>query len=85
MTISSQKKKDFCDNTWWSNWYNINLSFSFNGWWAIFQIDLATDKQLFNADVGRIGIGICHDIRFPELAALYRENGSPFFWNNSGL
>ena len=48
-------------------------------------MDLATDKQLFNADVGLIGIGICHDIRFPELAALYREKGSPFFWNNSGL
>ena len=42
-------------------------------------MDLATDKQLFNADVGLIGIGICHDIRFPELAALYREKGSPFF------
>jgi predicted amidohydrolase len=43
-----------------------------------FKIELVTDKQLFNADVGRIGVGICHDIRFPELAALYRAKGSPF-------
>ena len=28
------------------------------------------------ADVGRIGIGICHDIRFPELAMLYRSRGT---------
>ncbi|MCL7023527.1 hypothetical protein MKW94_017849 [Papaver nudicaule] len=26
-----------------------------------------------DTDVGRIGIGICHDLRFPELAMLYRD------------
>jgi len=36
------------------------------------------DKQLFYADIGRIGVGICHDIRFPQLAVLYRAKGSPF-------
>ncbi|KAM4099820.1 hypothetical protein ACB094_05G021100 [Castanea mollissima] len=44
---------------------------------TIVDTDLATDKQLFNADVGRIGIGICHDICFPELAVLYRAKGAP--------
>ncbi|KMT20719.1 hypothetical protein BVRB_1g006930 isoform B [Beta vulgaris subsp. vulgaris] len=29
-----------------------------------------------DTDVGRIGIGICHDIRFPELAMLYRAKGA---------
>ncbi|KAM3747227.1 hypothetical protein ACB098_05G019700 [Castanea mollissima] len=37
----------------------------------------AGDKPtIVNTDVGRIGIGICHDIRFPELAALYRAKGA---------
>ncbi|KAJ3695565.1 hypothetical protein LUZ60_000942 [Juncus effusus] len=30
---------------------------------------------IVDTDVGRIGIGICHDIRFPELAMLYRSRG----------
>nr|XP_023892621.1 omega-amidase, chloroplastic-like [Quercus suber] len=37
----------------------------------------AGDKPtIVDTDVGRIGIGICHDIRFPELAALYRAKGA---------
>ncbi|KAH6790082.1 Nitrilase/cyanide hydratase and apolipoprotein N-acyltransferase family protein [Perilla frutescens var. frutescens] len=31
---------------------------------------------LVDTDVGRIGIGICHDIRFPELAMVYRARGA---------
>ncbi|KAI3955748.1 hypothetical protein MKW98_006108 [Papaver atlanticum] len=31
---------------------------------------------IVDTDVGRIGIGICHDLRFPELAMLYRERGA---------
>ncbi|GMH03794.1 hypothetical protein Nepgr_005633 [Nepenthes gracilis] len=31
---------------------------------------------IVDTDVGRIGIGICHDIRFPELAMLYRARGA---------
>ncbi|CAK7356540.1 unnamed protein product [Dovyalis caffra] len=31
---------------------------------------------IVDTDIGRIGIGICHDIRFPELAMLYREKGA---------
>ncbi|KAL5579532.1 hypothetical protein UlMin_011974 [Ulmus minor] len=30
---------------------------------------------IVDTNVGRIGVGICHDIRFPELAMLYREKG----------
>ncbi|KAL6996277.1 Omega-amidase, chloroplastic [Sarracenia purpurea var. burkii] len=31
---------------------------------------------IVDTDVGRIGIGICHDIRFPELAMIYRSRGA---------
>ncbi|XP_020091108.1 omega-amidase, chloroplastic-like isoform X2 [Ananas comosus] len=31
---------------------------------------------IVDTDVGSIGIGICHDIRFPELAMLYRSRGA---------
>ncbi|PON96219.1 Carbon-nitrogen hydrolase [Trema orientale] len=33
------------------------------------------EPTIVDTDLGRIGIGICHDIRFPELAMLYREKG----------
>ncbi|KAF7843577.1 omega-amidase, chloroplastic-like isoform X2 [Senna tora] len=36
----------------------------------------AGDKPtIVDTEVGRIGIGICHDIRFPELATFYRDKG----------
>lgn len=28
-----------------------------------------------DTDVGRLGIGICYDIRFPELAMIYAQRG----------
>ncbi|CAI9771508.1 unnamed protein product [Fraxinus pennsylvanica] len=31
---------------------------------------------IVDTEVGRIGIGICHDIRFPELAMLYASRGA---------
>ncbi|EPS58088.1 hypothetical protein M569_16728, partial [Genlisea aurea] len=31
---------------------------------------------IVDTDVGRIGIGICHDINFPELAMLYAARGA---------
>ncbi|CAL5037403.1 unnamed protein product [Urochloa decumbens] len=56
----------------------------------LFEIDIPGDIKLnesdtstggqeptvVDTDVGRIGIGICHDIRFPELAMLYRSRGA---------
>lgn len=32
---------------------------------------------MINADAGCVGVGICHDIRFPELAMLYAAKGNP--------
>ncbi|KAM0888788.1 hypothetical protein ACQ4PT_028126 [Festuca glaucescens] len=34
------------------------------------------EPTVVDTDVGRIGIGICHDVRFPELAMLYRSRGA---------
>ncbi|EYU21336.1 hypothetical protein MIMGU_mgv1a019804mg, partial [Erythranthe guttata] len=35
-----------------------------------------SSPTIVDTHVGRIGIGICHDIRFPELAMLYRARGA---------
>lgn len=32
----------------------------------------------FQLDTFKIGLGICYDIRFPEMAALYRKQGLSF-------
>ena len=29
-----------------------------------------------DTDVGRLGVGICYDIRFPELAIMYAQRGA---------
>ncbi|OMO87921.1 hypothetical protein CCACVL1_08651 [Corchorus capsularis] len=34
------------------------------------------EPTILDTEIGRIGIGICHDIRFPELATLYRAKGA---------
>ncbi|XXG51376.1 hypothetical protein AAC387_Pa02g5164 [Persea americana] len=34
------------------------------------------EATIVDTDVGRIGIGICHNIRFPELAMLYAARGA---------
>jgi hypothetical protein len=33
---------------------------------------------MIHTEVGRIGIGICYDIRFPELAMIYAARGLSF-------
>jgi omega-amidase len=33
---------------------------------------------MIHTEVGRIGIGICYDIRFPELAMIYAARGLCF-------
>ena len=35
---------------------------------------------LIAADVGRIGIGICYDIRFQELAMMYAARGESLYY-----
>lgn len=37
------------------------------------------NQLVFYAEVGRIGIGICYDIRFQELAAIYAARGMILF------
>lgn len=55
-------------------WTQVGISEQF------FKKELATEKKLLcNADFGRVGVGICHDIRFPELAMLYGAKGCSFF------
>ncbi|OMO80643.1 Carbon-nitrogen hydrolase [Corchorus capsularis] len=34
------------------------------------------EPRIVDTEIGRIGIGICHDIRFPELAMLYKAKGA---------
>ncbi|KAM1011031.1 hypothetical protein ACFX13_047176 [Malus domestica] len=36
---------------------------------------------IVDTEVGRIGVGICHDLRFPELAALYKKKKVQDFEN----
>ena len=33
------------------------------------------ELTVVDTDVGRLGIGICYDLRFPELAMLYARQG----------
>lgn len=44
----------------------------------IFHYGCNGNHQMLRAEVGRIGIGICYDIRFQELAMIYGARGLPF-------
>ncbi|KAI4963576.1 hypothetical protein ZWY2020_011347 [Hordeum vulgare] len=43
------------------------------------------EPTVVDTDVGRIGIRICHDIRFPELAMLYRSRGAHLIYYPSAF
>lgn len=37
---------------------------------------------IFKIDNFKVGIGICYDLRFPELTKLYRNEGNPYLFCN---
>lgn len=77
----------------WAYLKLIFFNFLFAGKMHLFDIDvkggicfkesdvLSAGKQLtvLNLDGFKIGIGICYDIRFEELARIYRNKGLKYF------
>lgn len=56
----------------WESYYKIHATPSEVQAWGM----VGGDKlQVFNTDCGKIGILICYDVEFPELARLYAEQG----------
>lgn len=55
--------------------YSRQLYIDESCWLCGWKINSSHKLNFIHAEVGRIGIGICYDIRFQELAILYAARG----------
>jgi predicted amidohydrolase/ribosomal protein S18 acetylase RimI-like enzyme len=56
----------------WDSYYKIHITPAEVSYWGM----VGGDKmQVYDTDCGKIGILVCYDVEFPELARLYSEQG----------